>query len=175
MRALPLYVFIKRRTSCIKQFATKYTLLMLTPILFGCLIILISVLIQAYSTVVWLNKIMGLLNDRTYHNRFTTVTTLLSLSFIFFALIHVTQTLIWAGLFYWLPEINRQLSSFSEAWYYSMVTFTSLGYGDITLTGDWRLLSGIEAINGIMLIGWSTAMMYSLIQRIFASIYENKK
>jgi hypothetical protein len=64
-------------------------------------------------------------------------------------------------------------SSFSEAWYFSMVTFTSLGYGELTLTGNWRLLSGIEAINGIMLIGWSTAMMFSLIQQIFKRINSN--
>jgi hypothetical protein len=54
-----------------------------------------------------------------------------------------------------------------------MVTFTTLGYGDISLTSEWRLLSGLEAINGIMLIGWSTAMMFSLIQNIYKKINDN--
>jgi hypothetical protein len=72
-----------------------------------------------------------------------------------------------------IPETNLLFSSFSEAWYFSMVTFTTLGYGELTLSGNWRLLSGIEAINGIMLIGWSTAMMFSLIQQIFKRINSN--
>ncbi|GAL68454.1 Kef-type K+ transport systems predicted NAD-binding component [Jejuia pallidilutea] len=72
-----------------------------------------------------------------------------------------------------ITETSQLFSSFSEAWYFSLVTFTSLGYGDVTLTGHWRLLSGVEAINGIMLIGWSTAMMYSLIQQIYKSLNSN--
>jgi len=69
-----------------------------------------------------------------------------------------------------IPDTRDVFSSFTDAWYFSMITFTSLGYGDITLTERWHLLSGIEAINGIMLIGWSTAMMYSLIQQIYKSL-----
>jgi len=43
-----------------------------------------------------------------------------------------------------------------------MVTFTTLGYGDITLSSDWRRLSGLEGINGMLLIGCSTAMLFAL-------------
>ena len=46
------------------------------------------------------------------------------------------------------------------------VTFTTLGYGDITLVEhDWRLLSGIEALNGILLVGWTTAFLFMVVQR----------
>jgi hypothetical protein len=47
-----------------------------------------------------------------------------------------------------------------------MVSFTTLGYGDITLTdSEWRLLSGIEALDGILLVGWSTALLFIVVQR----------
>jgi hypothetical protein len=52
------------------------------------------------------------------------------------------------------------------ALYFSMVTFTTLGYGDITLPSDWRLLSSFEAANGIIMFGWSTAFVAAFIQRL---------
>ena len=44
--------------------------------------------------------------------------------------------------------------------------FTTLGYGDITLTEGWRLLSGIEAMNGIMQAGLTAAMLFTVVERI---------
>ena len=51
-----------------------------------------------------------------------------------------------------------------KAIYFSLVTFTTLGYGDITISSTNRILSGFEAMNGILLLGWTTAMMFSVIQ-----------
>jgi len=58
------------------------------------------------------------------------------------------------------------LKTFEEAAYFSLVTYTTLGYGDIILGPTWRVLSGFEAINGIMLISWSTAMFYSVVKNV---------
>ena len=49
--------------------------------------------------------------------------------------------------------------------YFSFVTLTTLGYGDITLSEGYRLLSGIQALNGILLVGWSTALMFAVVQK----------
>lgn len=51
------------------------------------------------------------------------------------------------------------------------VTFTTLGYGDIVLGPEWRLLSGIEAINGIVLFGWSTAFLFAIVQRSWKEVH----
>jgi hypothetical protein len=40
-----------------------------------------------------------------------------------------------------------------------------LGYGGITLDPEWRVLSGLEAMNGILLFGWSTALLFAVVQR----------
>ncbi|MCX7550370.1 potassium channel family protein [Xanthomarina sp. F2636L] len=141
---------------------------MVISLLIGSFIIIISVLVQAYGNVLWLKKILASKNFQT-SNSISRPLRLLTYSFIFFSIIHFIQTGFWAVAYMLIPEITGVFSSASEAWYFSMVTFTSLGYGDLTLTDDWRLLSGIEAINGIMLIGWSTAMMFSLIQQIYKS------
>jgi len=138
-------------------------------ILIGVLIIAFNLLIQGFGSVYWLRKIATSVkteNDIT-NNRILKV---LLYSFLLFTLIHTIHALVWAFCYYLIPETSSQFSSFSEAVYFSLVTFTTLGYGDISLSSNWRLLSGLEAINGIMLIGWSTAMMFALIQSIYKRI-----
>lgn len=67
-----------------------------------------------------------------------------------------------------LPD--GELATFEKALYFSFVTFTTLGYGDITLSEGWRLLSGIEALNGILLVGWTTALLFAVVQRTWQGL-----
>ena len=60
------------------------------------------------------------------------------------------------------------LESFDVALYFSTVTFSSLGYGDIVLAPCWRIFGAIEAANGLILFAWSTAFLLSLMSRIRA-------
>ena len=60
---------------------------------------------------------------------------------------------IWALCYLLLGEI----SSLERALYFSSGTYSTLGYGDVTLTEDWQLLSGFEAINGLIMFGTSAA------------------
>ena len=59
-----------------------------------------------------------------------------------------------------------ELGTFEQALYFSTVTFVALGYGDIVLTPNWRVLSAIEAANGVLLIAWSTAFLLSVTVRL---------
>lgn len=58
------------------------------------------------------------------------------------------------------------IGNFESALYFSTVTFASLGYGDIVLGPDWRLFGAIEAVNGLILLAWSTAFLISLMSRL---------
>ena len=53
-----------------------------------------------------------------------------------------------------------------EAVYFSTITYGAIGYSDAAMAERWRLVSAIEGINGIILIGWSTAFFVTLIARI---------
>lgn len=67
----------------------------------------------------------------------------------------------WGGLYV-------QLGAFAEvepALYFSSVTYTSLGYGDVVLDESLRLLGSVEALGGIIMSGWSTALVIAAIQR----------
>ena len=85
-------------------------------------------------------------------------------------LLHVIEIHLWA-LTYLFIEPFPELMTFESASYFSFVTFTTLGYGDITLAQhDWRILTGVEALNGILLAGWSTAFLFAVVQRTWNHI-----
>lgn len=86
--------------------------------------------------------------------------------------LHVVEIIVWAVAFMLLLPPG-ELATLEEAVYFSFVTFTTLGYGDVTLTESWRLLSGIEALNGIMLVGWTTAMIFAVVQRAWHRLADN--
>ena len=69
--------------------------------------------------------------------------------------LHTIEIWFWAAIYY----AGNQFGSFADALYFSTVTFSTLGYGDIILTPAWRLLGSLEAINGFILLGWSTAYL----------------
>lgn len=78
--------------------------------------------------------------------------------------LHVAEVVVWALAYLWIPSIT-ELETLEKSVYFSLVTFTTLGYGDITLPPGPRLMSGIEAMNGIFLFGWSTALFFVVFQR----------
>jgi type III secretory pathway component EscU len=78
-------------------------------------------------------------------------------------LISVIEVLAWSLTYLWLGA----LESLEKATYFSMVTFTTLGYGEIVLDEQWRLLASFEAANGIIMFGWTTAIVLAAVQRIY--------
>lgn len=53
-----------------------------------------------------------------------------------------------------------------NAVYFSTITYGAIGYDDVAMAEPWRLVSAIEGINGIVLIGWSTAFFVRLVGRL---------
>ncbi|MHC4758958.1 MAG: potassium channel family protein [Planctomycetota bacterium] len=78
-------------------------------------------------------------------------------------LVSLIEVLVWAAAYLGLNAIQ----GFEQALYFSMVTFTTLGYGDIVLDERWRLLTSFEAANGIIMFGWTTAIVIASVQRIY--------
>jgi len=64
-----------------------------------------------------------------------------------------------------LGTLSGAHPSFAEAAYFSAETYTSLGFGDVVPDGSLRLLAGIEALNGLLLIGWSASFLFIEMQR----------
>ena len=139
-------------------------------LIIGFVIITFNVIIQALGTVLWIKKVRLFKGKWRKYLTNKGVLLLLITSSLYLTLLHIVHAFIWAFCIYLMPESHIDFANFFDIFYYSLVTFTTLGYGDLTISTDWKLLSGIEAINGIMLIGWSTALMYTLIQNIFKTL-----
>lgn len=78
--------------------------------------------------------------------------------------LHSVEIWIYAIAFLTLGEFG----SVETALYFSVSSFTTVGYGDVITSDNWRLLGAIEGANGFLLIGWSTAFLVSLTGRLRA-------
>ncbi|MBV7468709.1 MULTISPECIES: ion channel [Aeromonas] len=73
---------------------------------------------------------------------------------------NLAQIGVWGGLFLWLGEFD----TLQEAIYHSGVNFATLGYGDIVMSPQWKMLGPLEAVNGALMIGLSGASMLAVLQ-----------
>lgn len=78
------------------------------------------------------------------------------------------QIAIWAIMFNMLGEFEE----FGTAFYHSAVNFGSLGYGDIVMSEEHKLLGALEAINGVLMIGVSTAVLMTVFQSATRKLFK---
>jgi len=91
----------------------------------------------------------------------------LAVSFAFVA--HLIEIALWAVLL----VICGEFQELGNAFYHSAVNYTTLGYGDLLLTPSWRLLGPLEAANGALMFGVSTAIIFAVIQRLLLTRFED--
>lgn len=135
---------------------------MTIPLLIGSAIFAVSVVIQVLA-------ILGLLNFLRRRDRpgksdvnLRAATATLSGSMLILFVGHLFQVGLWAALFVRLDQFER----YATAFYHSMVNFSSLGYGDVVMSADWRLLGAMEATSGILMFGISTGVGLAVFNRL---------
>jgi hypothetical protein len=77
-------------------------------------------------------------------------------------LCHLVEIGIWATFYTW----KHAMPDIASALYFSAVTYTTTGYGDLVLPPDWRLVGGVEALTGILMCGWSTGFFFAVVSRM---------
>lgn len=102
---------------------------------------------------------------RVFKNRSRIIVSPIAMAIAVFGviIIHLIEAGGWAAVYMRLNEFDQ----FEDALYFSIVTVTTLGYGDIVLSEQWRLLSTFEAIGGLILFGASTAFLIGLMKLFF--------
>ena len=136
---------------------------MLTQITLGCALMVATTCIHAGAMMLALRTLQITHWKRwTYRSHHTKALAVSGLVLIFFVAA-VGEAALWAATYLAVGA----LSTFQEALYFSMVTFTTLGYGDLVLTGEWRLLASFEAANGTIMFGWTTAVIMAMVHRIY--------
>jgi len=74
-------------------------------------------------------------------------------------ILHMVEIVIWAALYF-----GRSLfPNFETSLYFSITSYTTIGFGDVLLPPAWRMLGGIEAVNGVLLCGLSTAFVFAIV------------
>lgn len=72
---------------------------------------------------------------------------------------------LWTALLMYVePKI---LNTVEKALYFTTVSFTTVGYGEIVLDEKWRILPAIASINGMILFGWSTAFIFEIMAKLY--------
>ena len=139
---------------------------MIGCILVGSLLSMITVGIHAVGSSWWIRRLKQTRISQHPLARKILPIRLLCSTALLLLLLHIAEVVPWSISYMLLPE-NDGLDRFEEACYFATVTFASLGYGDIVISGPWRLLSAIQAMTGLLVFGWSTALLFAVVERIW--------
>ena len=133
---------------------------MLSQLLVAWCLLACSVVVHAWgvtSAVRWVRR------QRTAPNRLVPWMWLFVQLAGWIVLLHVAEITAWACAYVAMGA----LPEFPSALYFSAVTYTTTGYGDLVLPEKSRLVGAIEALTGILMCGWSTAFFFAVVSRMF--------
>jgi len=86
-------------------------------------------------------------------------------------LLHLAEILVW-GLFYWWQNC---LPDAESSFYFSAVTYTTVGYGDLVLPQEWRLVGAVEGLTGILMCGLSTGLFFAVVSKFLGATPPSKE
>lgn len=99
--------------------------------------------------------------QESHHFSFARAMLVLAIVLTLFVL-HGVEIWLFAGTYLWLGAVP----DLETAVYFSTITYAAIGYADTHISTAWRLVSAIEGVNGVILLGWSTAFLVSVVARL---------
>ncbi len=136
---------------------------MFIELLIALVFVSLCMLLHLFGLMVIGNR---LLQHREYFEETASVMQIGIILIVLFSLIlalHLAETCLWAFLYY----MRGLFPEFETSLYFSLGTYTTIGYGDVVLPKSWRLLGAIEGISGVLLCGVSTAFLFAVLNAIF--------
>ena len=131
--------------------------------LFALALASVTVVFHAVGTVNVVMPATGLwgpnAGSRERHRPVWTLTCLVSLLLG----LHLIEMIVWATAY----AAASVLPDFETSLYFSMKSYTTVGYGDVLPAPSWRLLGPMEAATGVLMLGWSTAIIIAAVQRFY--------
>lgn len=136
---------------------------MLIKLLIGSVMIIINLGIQVWAVTLVVTYFQKRIDDGRISRATIANSRVLATIMLFLLAGHILQFATWALLFIYLGEFQ----DFATAFYHSTVNFTSLGYGDIVMSDEWRLLGALEAANGVLMFGLTAGLVLSVMTPLF--------
>ncbi|MDX8461745.1 potassium channel family protein [Mesorhizobium humile] len=127
----------------------------------GTIVISLTVLIHTFGLIAITHVMARLVAFFRMHGRRSRVLAMITVVMGLFAVM-TAEVWLWAGVY----RLLGVLSDFETALYFSTITFSTVGYGDVVPAHGWRVLAALEGINGFLLIGWSTAYLIAAGTRV---------
>ena len=135
---------------------------MFLSLLVGAGVFLVSLVCFAMTTTLIVNLALHLIHSASGFWKSVAIMMIVSL---FTAAAHLIQIALWAIVYL----ICGEVVDFNQAFYCSAQNYTALGYGDVHLSQRWQLLGPLEAVNGLLLFGLSTAIMFAVLSSLIAN------
>lgn len=127
---------------------------MLLNLTIGVIVISATVVIHTFGLIA-VTHVMSWISGRVRpHGSRSRVLAMNTVVIGIFAILTV-EVWLWAGIY----DALGVFGDFETSLYFSTSSFSTVGYGDVVLTTEWRLLAALESVNGFLLIGWSTAYL----------------
>ena len=142
---------------------------MLTEISVAALIVAVCLLLHVAGLLLmaeWLLRRREYLERKGARVRYAIVLVLLFLGIM---LLHLLETSMWA-IFYYSRALFNDLET---SLYFSLTSYTTIGYGDVLLPQKWRLLGAIEGVTGVLFCGISTAFIFAVMSAMLQSRLRN--
>ena len=134
---------------------------MIDTILTGLLLVLLCIAVHSSTTMLTYQMIFSERPTRSKLHRVIYV----DLIVMVILAATILEGVLWAISY----QLIDAFETFEQSLYFSLVTYTTLGYGDLVLQDDHRLMGAIEAANGVIMLGWSTAIVVFAIQKLYFS------
>jgi len=133
---------------------------MLENVIIGLLTTVACLTIQCFLVAILVYTHLGVMNKETIDQlRLAGFTFILVRIMLVMLLGNLLQVVIWAELF----RVKGEFTDFATAFYHSLVNFATLGYGDIVMSEQRRLLGALEAVNGSLMLGLTTAFLFAVL------------
>jgi hypothetical protein len=111
--------------------------------------------VGTYALLRWLFRFARKPTTAVFTRAAWTIVCLITALIIF----HALEVVTWAHFYIW----QHCFPDRETAYYYSLMSYTTVGYGDVVIASPWRLMGGMEAMAGVLLFGWSTACLVSFV------------
>jgi len=131
---------------------------MLIQLLVGALVSAIAIMIHALATILSISVARAAARRQLASPRLHLMTVMVA-TVLVLMLAHTGEIVVWSLSYF----IVGAVPAGSDFLYFAFVNYTTLGYGDITPVKAWQLLGPMAAMNGILMFGWSTAVLFEVL------------